>query len=83
METFREARVLAGQAGRLSLWLLIDPDNEANAAPKFDIVTFDKTLRLLGCFNVVGAIQRLDGDLVPVGPDGISHILCHPWSPAG
>lgn len=69
---------LACQARRLLLWLSIDPDDEAIAAPKFDVVTFDKVLRLLGCFNVVGAIQRLESDLVSVGPDGISHVLCHP-----
>jgi hypothetical protein len=63
--------------GRLLLWLLINPDDEAIAAPNFDVVTFDKLACLLGRFNIVGAIQRLESDLVSVGPDGISHVYCH------
>ncbi len=74
----------AWRVRRILLLLLSKPHDEAIAAPKFDVVTFDQLPRPLGGFNVIGAIQRLESDMVPVGPDGISHVLCHPWcSPPG
>jgi hypothetical protein len=61
---------------------LIKADDEAIAAPKFDVATLDEIRHLLGGFDVVGTVQRLDRDQLTVEPDVIGDIFWHP-NPAG
>ena len=41
----------------------------------------DKALGLFDCLGIVGANQRLKSQEVPVVPDDVSPILCHPVAP--
>ncbi len=78
MKPFQAERYLG-----LLFWISIKANDEAIAAPKFDVAPLDKILHLLGRLDVVGTIQRLDRDQVTVGPDGISHVFWHPNPPPG
>jgi hypothetical protein len=56
---------------------------QAFPTPKLYIVNVDKALGLLDCLGIVGANQRLKSQEVPVVPDDVSPILCHPRVPTG
>jgi hypothetical protein len=56
-------------------------DNEARAAPKFDVMPIDKARGLLDGFGIVGANQRVEPNEMPVAPDGVGAVLCHPDCP--
>jgi hypothetical protein len=59
------------------LFCLGEPRHEPVAAPKLNIVTVNKALRLLDCHDLVGANQRFEPYKMPVVSDCICPVLCH------
>jgi hypothetical protein len=47
-----------------------EPDHQPGPAPKLNIVSIDKALRLLDRLRIVRTSQRFDADEMPVAPDG-------------
>lgn len=61
----------------LLLRLVADPDHEPFAAPKLNVVTINKALRLRYGFVVVAAHERLECYEMPIITDPISPVICH------
>jgi hypothetical protein len=58
-----------------------DPDHQALAAPKLNVVPVNESLGFLDCLGIVTANQRLKACEMPVAPDGISPVFDHPKVP--
>ena len=65
---------------KLYFWL--QPSDEPHAAPKLDGMTVDQPPGPLHGLDVIHANQRFESYEMPVVPDGISSVLCHPRLPA-
>jgi hypothetical protein len=61
----------------------LQSNDEALATPEFYIVKVDKAHGLRNRFGIVGANQRLKSHEMPVVPNDVSPILCHPRVPTG
>jgi hypothetical protein len=61
--------------------LVNEPNDQTRSAPKLDIVPIDKALSPLDCFDIVRANQRLEPGNVPIVPDDVRPIICHPQVP--
>jgi hypothetical protein len=60
---------------------MFQSDNEARAAPKFNIVAGKQLLGALDGISIVRAIQRFEPDEMPVGPNRTGSVFCHPDVP--
>jgi hypothetical protein len=58
-----------------------DPDDQALAAPKLNVVAVHQPLGFLDWLGIVAADQRLKAYEMPVASDGISPVFDHPESP--
>ena len=57
---------------------MFQSDNEAPAAPKFNILARKQLLGALDGISIVRAIQRFEPDKMPIRPDCIGSVFCHP-----
>ncbi len=57
---------------------MAEPNDEAGTAPEFNVVTVDELLGLFGRLAVAAADKRFVSYEVPVSPNLIRPILCHP-----
>jgi hypothetical protein len=65
-----------------ALYFWLQPSDEARAAPELDGVTVDQPPGPLDGLGVIPANQRFESYEMPVAPDGVSSVLCHPHLPA-
>ena len=64
------------------LRLVFQPNDQAVAAPKLNIMAIDEALGLGGCLEIVGANQRLEADEMPVEANDISSVFSHRLAPS-
>jgi hypothetical protein len=57
---------------------LFQPRDKSFTAPEFNRVAVYELPGLLDCLGIDIAAERLKVDKMPVEPDGISPIICHP-----
>jgi hypothetical protein len=57
---------------------MFQSDNEARAAPKFNILARKQLLGALDGISIVRANQRFEPDEMSVGPNGIGSVFYHP-----
>jgi len=56
---------------------MVKPNDESFTAPQLNVVTVDKTLRLLCRLGIFGTNQRLESKEVPVQPNPIRPVFRH------
>jgi hypothetical protein len=61
---------------------MFQPNDEAVAAPKLNIMAIDEALGLGGCLEIVGANQRPEADEMPVEANDISSVFSHRLAPS-